>query len=98
MKFKEAVGKVIGCLQRGDYQHEPRKDINTKNKLHTQEKSPAEVIEIVKCCPGTYHKTSPHDADRSVLVHELTAQGRYKGWYIKFYFVADGTTFISVHQ
>jgi hypothetical protein len=36
--------------------------------------------------------------DRTVEVHTLKPTGKYDGWYIKFYFVADGSMFISVHQ
>src|SRR4051812_13839503 len=98
MGFKETKAKVIECLRQGNFAHEPRKDINANNLLHTQVVSPTEVVEMVLCCSGSDHKPDFHDADRSVPIHILKPKGKYDGWYIKFYFVADGTMFISVHN
>lgn len=78
--------------------HEPRKDINDKNLLHTGAVTPEKVEEMVLCCSGRDHKIGPHDMDRSIEVHTLKPKGKFDGWYIKFYFVADGSMFISVHQ
>ncbi len=96
--FNETRKQVIKCLRNHAFDHEPRKDIDQKNLLHTGKVTPDEVIIMVMHCTGKDHSTGPHDMDRSVEVHKLKPKGKFDGWYIKFFFVPSGTLFISVHQ
>jgi hypothetical protein len=96
--FNEARKRVIVCLRDRAFDHEPRRDINQKNLLHAGKVSPDEVVDMVMCCIGKDHSIGPHDVDRSIEVHKLKPGGKFDGWYIKFYFVPNGTLFISVHQ
>jgi hypothetical protein len=96
--FKEVKSKAIKCLDDLNFDHEPRADRHIKNLLYTQAVTPAEVKEMIHCCGGTEHKSDFHDMDRSITIHILKPKGKYDGWYVKFYFVDDGTMFISVHS
>lgn len=98
MGFNQVRKAAIDCLLQGNFQHEPRKDILRKNFLFAGRVTTAMVIEMIKGCSGSHYEMKPHDADASVNVHILEPRGKYDGWYIKFYFVADGAMFISVHQ
>ena len=96
--FIEARSKILKCLRESAYDPEPRKDIHEKNLLYTGEVTPTQVEEMVICCSGKDHKTEPHDMDRFIEVHKLKPRGKMDGWYVKFYFVPNGTMFISVHR
>lgn len=98
MGFKQAKTAVIQSLRDMAYGHEPRRDINEKNLLHTGVVAPEDVIQMVMHCTGRDYSTGPHDMDRTIEVHRLKPKGKFDGWYIKFYFVPDGTMFISIHQ
>ncbi len=96
--FLDARRRVIDCLRNQAFDHEPRRDINQKNLLHTGQVTSDEVVKMVVYCNGKDHSVSPHDLDRSVDVHTLKPKGKFDGWYIKFFFVPNGTMFISVHH
>lgn len=98
MGFRETKARAIKCLEELTFDHEPRADRHLKNLLYTEAVTPAEVKEMILCCGGTEHTPGFHDMDRSIPIHILKPKGKYDGWYIKFYFVPDGTMFISVHQ
>lgn len=92
--FRDAKRRVLKALAEGTYLHEARNRIDVKNELATGAITAAEVIAVIARCNGTHHAASPHHADASVDVHVL----RRDGWYIKFYFLDEDTTFISVHK
>ena len=92
--FKEAKKKVIESLEQSSFQHETRKDVNTKNLLATGDVTPNEVINIIKKCSGNNHSILVHHQLNNVIVHLI----KKNGWYIKFYFIDPDTVFISVHK
>ncbi|MFO3724393.1 hypothetical protein [Pseudomonas sp. HLMP] len=92
--FRKARRDLIAALERGDYLHVSRGDIEVKNLLATGAVSAQEVIGIVRACSGMHHACSPHHAVAQIDVHVL----RRHGWYIKFYFIEPGAWFISVHR
>lgn len=94
MGFSEAKERVLQSLREGTYQHAVRTALDTKNALAMGELSASELINIVKRCNGSHHRSSPHHLDPSIDVHVL----RRDGWYIKFYFLDPDTIFISVHR
>jgi len=94
MGFKQAKFAVLMALEKGDFLHEARNNINEKNWLKTGQVSVSEVVEIIKICNGNHHTESPHHWISSVTVHVI----KRDGWYIKFYFLEPNTYFISVHR
>ncbi len=98
MRFQEVRSKVIQSLVHGTYFTEARADREVKNWLYSNRVSEAEVVEMIKACTGRDHEASPHHKDAKIVVHILKPQGRFRGWYLKFYFVDPDTVFISVHR
>jgi len=96
--FNEVRNRVIECLTEQNFDHEPRMDMVEKNLLFAGKVSPESVIEMVLYSKGTDHLTRLHDFDQKILVHIIKPKGKYDGWYIKFFFVPNGTMFISVHN
>ncbi|MCF6199306.1 MAG: hypothetical protein L3J67_07910 [Hyphomicrobiaceae bacterium] len=94
MSFRETKYLVIKALQKGEFQHEARNEIDDKNLLSTGEISTEEIIEVIDRCNGTHHSCSEHHFLESVKVHVL----KRDDWYIKFYFIDPDTFFISVHK
>ena len=92
--FKEAKRRLLAALDTGNYQHEARKGIDTKNLLQTGEVSAQTLAALVHRCGGQQHSSSPHHLISSVEVHVF----KRDGWYVKFYFIDPDTIFISVHQ
>lgn len=91
--FNEAKQQVIRDLQAGNFVHEVRRNISSKNLLLTGGISASDLAAILKRARGQDHRSSPHHRDADIQVHEILAAG----WYVKFYFLSD-TTFISVHR
>lgn len=89
--FKEAKRRLLAPLDTGNYQHEVRKGIDTKNP---REVSAQSLAALVLRCGGQHHSSSPHHLIGSVEVHVF----KRDGWYVKFYFIDPETIFISVHQ
>jgi hypothetical protein len=96
--FKEIRAVLILCLQNGQYDHEVRDDMQTKNCLFNGTVTVSQVIDMVLACTGSDHESSPLHANVKVLAHVLKPKGAYLGWYIKFYYVDPNSIFISVHQ
>ncbi len=95
MGFKEVKRGVIEALIAGTFSHEPRAGrIDEKNKLATGEVTPEFVAGLIKRCTGADHAWGPHHQAPDIDVHVMTKNG----WYVKFYFLATDTVFISVHR
>ena len=92
--FKEAKRRLLAALDSGNYQHEARSGIVTKNLLQTGQVSAQTLAALVLRCSGQHHSSSPHHLIGSVEVHVF----RRDGWYVKFYFIDPDTIFISVHK
>jgi hypothetical protein len=98
MGFKDVRKAVIEKLKTGQIQHELRNEISTKNLLSTGEKSPEDVIEMLKVCNGKQHKTFKHKDSSEVDVHEFKPILLGQQWYIKCYLIEPDVWFISVHN
>jgi hypothetical protein len=97
--FKGARSTLIRCLRDGDFDHENRGDILSKNLLFAGKVTVDEVIEMAIACTGLDHQEGPHDNSKiKVLVHTLTPRGKFDGWYIKFYIPHPHVIVISVHK
>lgn len=94
MGFKAAKAALITALKSGDYQHEERDSIDTKNLLAMGVVTAKEVLDIVARCDGSHHSCSEHHQAKGIDVHLI----RYSGWYVKFYVIEPDVWFISVHQ
>jgi len=94
MGFSVVKQEVIEALLSGDYGYEVRGDIEIKNLLSTGAITVATVVDIIKRSRGGDYTCSPHHLAAEIDVHVISREG----WYIKFYFVAPQTIFISVHQ
>lgn len=94
MSFKEIKRTVIAALRSGTFQHESRSDINVKNLLATGQVDASFVEKLLSNCTSNHLTTSPHHWVNGIDVHVVEKDG----WYIKFYFLAPDTMFISVHQ
>lgn len=94
MGWKIIKAQVIKALKNGTFQHEARREIETKNLLQMGRITPNDVRMLLERARGTDHASRPHHRAPSVTVHIVTVQG----WYIKFYFVEPDTVFISVHR
>lgn len=92
--FSAVKRAVIDALRSGRYLHEARGDIDAKNLLLTGVVSAAEIARVIAGANGREHRVSPHHSVRHIEVHVIKSQG----WYVKFYFLDDGTWFISVHK
>ncbi len=92
--FKAVKSAVLASLESGEYQHEARDSIDTKNLLATGEVSAEEVARIIKRSTGAEYECSPHHRNHKVDCHIIKA----RGWYVKFYFLEPETMFISVHE
>jgi hypothetical protein len=94
MGFKAAKAALINALKTGNYQHEVRESIETKNLLAMGEVTPQQVLEIIARCNGSHHSSSKHHQAKGIDVHLI----KHSGWYVKFYVIAPDVWFISVHR
>jgi hypothetical protein len=85
---------VVAALLSGDFDHEFRAEIDTKNLLSTGQVSVPELVAALKRCSGWNYSCSPHHASPTLTVHVI----KTRPWYVKFYFVDPETWFISVHE
>ena len=90
MGFKEAKHRLIEALRKREYEHEARKNAESKNQLLSKGISSESLCEIVIRCQGQDHGTSPHHSLDNVKVHIL----KREGWYVKFYFLEPNVTYI----
>lgn len=99
MGFTEIRKTLITCLKTGSYDHEIREDMEDKNLLFSGKVTVEEVIDMALICRGGDHEERNHDdTKKKVKVHILAPKEKYKGWYIKFYYLDPHTIFISVHK
>lgn len=94
MGFKDAKAALISALKTGNYQHQSRANINTKNLLFTGVVTAAQVLSIIGRCNGSHHTTSKHHSINAIDIHVIEIEG----WYVKFYVINPNVMFISVHQ
>ena len=85
---------IIDVLLSGNFDHEFRSDIDTKNLLATGKVLVPDLIAALRHCSGLNYSCSPHHAKATLTVHVIKTQP----WYVKFYFAPSGTWFISVHE
>ena len=98
MGFKEIKYQVIECLKQGNFLHAQRKDIDIKNLLAAEEITIKKLINILKQTRGSEYKSSPHHCISSVTVHIVKTSYSGVKWYIKWYFIAPNSIFISIHK
>lgn len=94
MGFKDAKKALITALQTGNFQHQSRVNISTKNLLSTGAVTAADVLSIIGRCKGSHHSCSSHHSIKNIDVHVI----EFEGWYVKFYIITPNVMFISVHQ
>lgn len=94
MGYKQAKRDILSALDKGNYQHESRGDIDVKNLLATGKVTAREVADLIAASDGTMHTESAHHLVKEIIVHIIVV----KTWYIKFYFSEPGAWFISVHK
>ena len=98
MGFREERERLITALDEGRFQNEIRGAVEEKNLLAIGEVSAQEVIGMLRRCRGDQHRSSPHNRDLNVTVHEFMPVINRERWYIKAYFLEDEAWFISVHR
>ncbi|HEX2205286.1 MAG TPA: hypothetical protein VHG91_18400 [Longimicrobium sp.] len=98
MGFKDVRTLLIDALESGRYQHEYRKDMESKNLLAVGEVGPEFVVSLLRRCGGAQYRASSHHFDAGVLCHQFTPRVDGEGWYVKAYFLACDAVFISVHR
>ncbi len=98
MGFKEIKRKVISCLEEGNFLHEQRNNIKIKNLLATGDITIANIIDILKKSRSNEHQSSPHHSISGVTVHIIKTSYSGDEWYIKWYFIAPNSVFISIHE
>lgn len=98
MGFKDAKQQIIDCLNKGQFSHEQRENIDIKNLLSTGDVTPEEVAAILGRSRGNNYSSSPYDYDSSIDVHIVKTTHQDINWYIKWYFLEPDAVFISVHN
>jgi hypothetical protein len=98
MSFKHVRDLLIDALESGRYQHENRKDMESKNLLAVGDVAPEFVARLLRRCPGGRYKATPHHWDASVLCHEFKPEMDGERWYVKAYFLSADAVFIGVHR
>ncbi|MDX1396511.1 MAG: hypothetical protein R3195_19170 [Gemmatimonadota bacterium] len=95
--LRVARRRLIEALRAGEYRHEAREALAEKNMLAVGRVTPEEVVRLLRRCRGEQHGTSPHHADRELVVHEFKPYASGRKWYVKAYFRGSTAWFISVH-
>ena len=101
MGLSAAKKAVVTALRERDFVHEAREVLSEKNLLAVGDIEADDVAKLILRTSGADYSESPHDADRSVVVHTFRPTVNDMRWYIKVYFLneSEGTaTFISVHR
>lgn len=98
MGFKEQKKLVIQSLSDGNYVHESRTNIDTKNLLLTGEVTEEELIKVLKKSKGTDFECSPHHTAKGIEVNIIKVTQSGIRWYIKWYIIEPDLVFISVHH
>jgi hypothetical protein len=94
--FKDIKARAIRKIQEGDIYHVPRE--YEKNEYAQGLLTDDQVIEMIKICRGNCYEAKPHHFVPNMDVHILKPQGKYCGYYVKFYFLEPDICFISVHK
>ncbi|MCA9791031.1 MAG: hypothetical protein KC910_04520 [Candidatus Eremiobacteraeota bacterium] len=98
MGFKDDKGKILEDLGTLNFDHQGRSGrTEEENLLAAGLLTPEEAIEIVKCTLGTQHENQAHHqvGYPPIWILKPTFQG--ETWYVKGYFLAEQTWFISFH-
>ncbi len=101
MGFRNSRALLIDALMKGNFQHEPRDVLSEKNLLAVGDVDVEFVVKLLKKAGGHDYRSSPHDSARSIPVHVFKPLHEGERWYIKAYFLDDGSeiaVFISVHK
>lgn len=98
MGFKHVRELLIDALEGGLYQHENRKDMESKNLLAVGEVTAEFVVGLLRRCAGTRYRATPHHFVRGVVCHEFKPVVDGERWYVKAYFLSKDAVFISVHR
>ncbi|MCG8469547.1 MAG: hypothetical protein MJB57_15300 [Gemmatimonadetes bacterium] len=101
MGFKAAKAAVVKALRDGTFEHEAREALAEKNLLAVGEIDATEVATLVLRTRSEEYSESPHHWDKSVVVHTFRPTSGEERWYIKVYFLDQGTEtamFVSVHR
>jgi hypothetical protein len=75
--YKQAKRDILNALDRGNYQHESRGDIDVKNLLATGKVTAREVADLIAASDGTMHTESAF-TNRSRIHHEAFYRRREK--------------------
>jgi hypothetical protein len=98
MGFVAARSLLIDALESGRFQHEARRDMESKNLLAVGEVSAEFVIGLLRVCRGNQYRASPYHFDQAITCHEFKPVAARQGWYVKAYFLSSDAVFISVHR
>lgn len=98
MGFKSDKAKVLEDLENLNFDHEARSGrVEEENLLAAGVISPEEAAEIVAQSRGNDYESRPHHQVKYPPVWILTPLVKGTSWYVKGYFLADQTWFISFH-
>src|SRR4051794_21015352 len=98
MGFNAARSLLIDALGAGRFQHEARRDLESKNLLAVGDVSAEFVIDLLRACRGNQYLATPYHFDASIVCHQFKPVVRGQGWYVKAYFLSSDAVFISVHR
>lgn len=98
MGFNDEKRWVLDCLSDGKVVHEFRGLDSDKNWLADGRLTLAQVISLVKACPGKQAKCSPHHSRPELLIWVLEPVAAGVRWYLKFHRApGDRVKFLPVH-
>jgi hypothetical protein len=98
MGFKDTKHKVLECLSSGNILHEIRQGIDVKNVFAKGQVTVDEVSLIIARAKGTQYELFKYFAVSSLDIHILKTRFDGQRWYIKWYYVAPNSVFVSVHH
>ena len=98
MGFKNDKKQVLDDLQNGNFDHDARTGrTEDTNYLAAGKLTPDEATEILKVTRGNQHQNLPHHQVNKPGVWVFKPDVGGVEWYIKGYFLAGQTWFISFH-
>jgi hypothetical protein len=98
MGFVAARSLLLDALESGRFQHEERRDIESKNLLAVGDVTPEFVAGLLRACRGSQYKATPYHFDQRIACHTFTPCAAGEKWYVKAYFLSADAVFISVHR